>query len=253
LGFRSGRAAQEAVCARIFFPIHASSRFTRRSTEVLTMRLKALRSILCIALSALLVAQSPEIAGASPGPANQSISIPKGTAIYVVTLEPVSSATAKKGQQVRMAVNQEVSVDGIIVIPVGTPVVGEVTHVRRAIPNKRDGHVRFEPVYLTLTNGTRLNLHQHPPGEGFGFWALFLIEWPVLAPVLRCSLGCDAGPDPTRQKIQVRGDDELRKACSWDIGYIAKSVRIPKIQSDPLAFRSPTFDSCVTQTHGTSK
>jgi hypothetical protein len=220
------------------------------------MRLKALQSALCLVLSPLLVAQSPEIGATSPGTANQSISIPKGTAVNVVTLETVSSATAKRGQRVRMAVNQEVSVDGIIVIPAGTPVVGEVTHVRRAIPNKKDGYVVIRPVYLNLASGARLNLREYPPGEDScgdmgPCWEFFLIVVPLLAPVAAVGLTAgliDAALHPRRKGPRVSGDDEFTYACWRDTGYTAAIARIPKIQSNPSAYRDPTFESCVART-----
>ncbi len=227
------------------------------------MRLKTLQSALCIALSFLLVAQSPEIAGASPSSANQSILIPKGTAVNVVSLEEVSSSTAKKGQKVRMAVIEAVTVGGAIVIPAGTPVVGKVTHVRRAIPNTKNGYVVTRPVYLTLASGARLNLHEYPPGEDScgdmgPCWEFYLVLLPLMVSLEPVALIAGAlHPDAIHldhtKKSQVRGDDELRKPCSRDTGYIARSARIPKIQSDPSAYRDTTFESCVTQTRGPSR
>jgi hypothetical protein len=90
----------------------------------------ALCAILCPALAAQEVApqtpasaetktEMPAAATAEPAQVPEFVTIPKNTEIWLVEVDSVSSATAKKGQPVRIEVSKDLVIDGRVVIPKG--------------------------------------------------------------------------------------------------------------------------------------
>ena len=61
--------------------------------------------------------------------------LPIGTPLKLKTTTPLSTKDSKPGDRVRLEVVEDVSFRGTAVIPVGTPVIGEVSQVQR------NGHV----------------------------------------------------------------------------------------------------------------
>lgn len=131
---------------------------------------KLFSSVLCIALSPLLVAQQVSdapggVEGALvPAPGQKAI-VPKHTEIRLILMETISSATASKGQSVRMAVGQDVSVNGVVVIPKGTPAIGVIDFVHKAVPGKKDGDVSIKPVSVNLPNSRPIPLRPYNGSE----------------------------------------------------------------------------------------
>lgn len=129
-----------------------------------------LQGALCLCLSPFLVAQQPIGNGlGQTATANAPIvqtharplEIPRKTIVRLVPLESVSSATAYKGQLVRLAVKENVILNGSIIIPKGTLASGVISDLRKAIPGKRDGDLSIKPVSLTLPDGSLIALHEH--------------------------------------------------------------------------------------------
>jgi hypothetical protein len=131
---------------------------------------RILQSALCICLSPLLVAQqaseaSGRLDGAIvPAPGPKAI-VPKHTEIRLILLETISSATASKGQSVRMAVARDVSVNGVVVIPKGAPAIGVIDFVRKAVPGKKDGDASIKPISVNLPNSSPITLRRYNGSE----------------------------------------------------------------------------------------
>ena len=119
-----------------------------------------MESILCLVLSPLLAALQ---ASAQPArqadilPASAQVFIPKDTEFHLIGLETHSSAPAKKGDPVRFAVTKDVVLDGVKVIPVGTPVIGRVVSKARSSQTPRRLS-RVSLQRLTLSSGTEVPL-----------------------------------------------------------------------------------------------
>lgn len=119
-----------------------------------------LQSALCLSLSPLLVAQQvgtntaqePRENHPASTPSAQ-IEIPKGTWIPLVLLDPISSATARKGEIIKFAVARDIVAHGTVLIRRGTPASGIITKVRKAIEDKEDGYFVFDLVGVNLQNG----------------------------------------------------------------------------------------------------
>jgi hypothetical protein len=145
--------------------------------------------LLCLALCVTASAQqSPEQSGgalnrsdAAPAAQTSPLLLPKGTPVEFFLLEGLSSATAKKGQIVRLAVAKDVSVDGVVVIPKGTPTEGKVATVHKGIPGKRVGEIDVRATGVPLGNGQRLRLQEYAPGEDGCGDMVHCWVWPIAA------------------------------------------------------------------------
>jgi hypothetical protein len=151
--------------------------------------LRSIVSLIFLVLLAALTggAQTP----VSVPPSHQeSIRISYVEPLELVLDEPLSSATAKKGQTVRMQLKEPWVAEGYFIAPAGTPAVGAVRRVERAIPGKRNGRVVITAGSIQLPSGksVRLNI-QMPDGQecdDIGPCLLFygfatLVELPFLA------------------------------------------------------------------------
>jgi hypothetical protein len=83
------------------------------------------------------------IALAQTAPAQQVI-VPKGKALAVTTLQPLSSTTARPGDDVPLRLSRTLVVNGVTLLHEGEVLHGRVTHVQRAGPKCRYGTVRWK-------------------------------------------------------------------------------------------------------------
>jgi hypothetical protein len=111
--------------------------------------------------------------------------VPKDTEINFVLLESVSSATATKGQLIRMAVEEDVVIHGVVAIPKGTLATGVVSNVRKAKLGIKDGRLEVRPIAMTIANGVEAKLKENRTGEDacgdFGpCWAMYIFFAPAV-------------------------------------------------------------------------
>lgn len=151
----------------------------------------------------------------------------KGTRIDFVLLEPLSSATAVKGQKVRLAVARDVMTGGVVAIPRGTPAEGVVSGVRKAKPGKSDGEVTFRPVRLTLHDGTGVKIREYPPGkDSCGPKGSCLLLIPIAVPLVFFYWPDIVQSAWTDHKVRHRGTDKQVDACTVNHGFTAKNLAI---------------------------
>jgi hypothetical protein len=206
---------------------------------------KLLQAVLCLVLCPLLVAQQPPAPAVTsdtpqslaPAPATDAshalpefVTIPKNTEIELITLEAVSSATATKGQLVRLAVAEDVRVEGLVVIPKGTFATGEVTHLRKGVPGKNDGSIRLSPITLTLGNGKRTKLWESAYGEddcaNVGpCWVLWTLFWPI--GLVGMAVHGTENRDDESQK--PKGKDVTIDDCNRFSAYLAHRIALRTI------------------------
>jgi hypothetical protein len=184
-----------------------------------------LQSALCLILCPLLAAQqisspaapfdapqssTPALETAAPHLPPEFVNIPKDTQIELISLEAVSSATATKGQLVRLAVAKGVLVKGLVVIPRGTLATGVVSRLTKGVPGKRDGFLQVTPSVLFLNNGTTIKLHENdwidtdfgPP------WFMYTFLGAIFLPILIL-----ANLDESKEKKQALGKDVAIHEC----------------------------------------
>jgi hypothetical protein len=206
---------------------------------------------LCTILIALLAVQpvcAQEIAtiplqtpaAVTPPPASNPNVLAKGTMIRFVLLDSISSETAQKGQTVHFALAQDIEVNGTVVIPRGTEAEGQVTHVRKGIPDKQDGELTLEPRAILLNNGTKLKLQRHPPGEDacgdMGPCAAMVTFGIILLPCVAAVLIIDSpwlihswihdGKTP-KTNPQIDGDNKTWHPCEIESAYTKTKLTAP--------------------------
>lgn len=213
---------------------------------------KALQSAVCLLLSPLLVAQSTQIVTVPimPNePPTPTSPLPKGAQIVqFITLEDVSSETAKKGQPVRMALATNVTLGNTIVVPAGTPTVGKVFRIQKAIPGKKDGYLELMPDYVTLANGTHLQVRQYaidetgcaPNRPCWGLIPVVILMGIIAAPFIPIQLAVMAFHGHPHHPRETR-DDVLQRACAGHyFGYVVVNSKTPSTPPKRSGFSNQT-------------
>lgn len=88
------------------------------------------------------VAETPAVAGCCQ--------LPDGTIIELETLEPISSARAKRGDHFRLRTTAAITVGEVLVLPAGTEGVGEVIHADKARSGGKAGELLLAARTLQL-------------------------------------------------------------------------------------------------------
>lgn len=208
---------------------------------------------LVLVLAAEAVAQDalpPQVSTQTPA-AQHSVTLPRDFELSMTLLETVSSATATRGQVLRLAVAEDVVVDGLIVIPRGTPGAGVVARVQKGKPGKRDGYLIVKPAELTLADGTKVKLTESPTRnngcDDIGpCWEFYLIVVPgivlaaaVVLPLLPVMAAVKAlsNHDHGASRVKPVGKDETLDICyaPWRTSYVARPVTLRAVDSTAAA------------------
>jgi len=167
------------------------------------------------------------------------VKLKPGTEVDLALLDPVSSATAVKGQPVKFVVAKDVIAEGLVVIPTGTPATGIVRAVRKGAKGKHNGYVVLQPQTVALADGTMLTLKEYPPGEPtcgnlgpcFGLVAAVVLLAPIWAPIIGLGMLIALPwmiPYWTKEKKpEVAGTDEVKEACQHTTMYTGAEFKIP--------------------------
>lgn len=91
-----------------------------------------------------------------PQPA-ASIVIPAQTPVQLSTVDPLDSRSVKQGQRFALRVSEDVTVGATVVIPRGTPAVGEVEALSGKGMVGKAGRLELRPLFIEIA-GQRLNL-----------------------------------------------------------------------------------------------
>lgn len=160
------------------------------------------------ALQAGVVAPPPmETASAAPAP-----TLKAGTPVATRILETLSSRTARQGDRFRIAVLKDVLVDGLVVIPAGTPGYGEVRRVKEKGMMGKSGKLEIVPLFLEL-GGARIALDGVSRDKGGSNLAPVLLGWPLAGPAVAFVSGTDAViPEGTELDAEIHMDLPLRPA-----------------------------------------
>ena len=108
--------------------------------------------------------QSPVVMMAAPAapiqplPTSNAI-LRVGTEVPVRLLEELTTKGKKLrvGQRFRLETSEPIMVQGVVVVPVGSPVVGEITDVRNKGMWGKSGHLGGRLLYVTV-NGRQIRL-----------------------------------------------------------------------------------------------
>lgn len=82
------------------------------------------------------------------------VTLPQGTAIPLVTTQPLSSKVAAKGDIVALRTSADVVVDGTVIIPAGSAGTGQITEARGTGAMGQSGKLALAPLYLRVGDAT---------------------------------------------------------------------------------------------------
>jgi len=119
-------------------------------------------ALLAVAQPAQAAPAAPPAAAAAPaaGPVLKA-----GTPVLTRTLDSLSSRDARQGDRFRIAVVQDVLVDGLLVIPAGTTGYGEVRGVVEKGMMGKSGKLEIVPLFVEVA-GARIALDGAAAGKG---------------------------------------------------------------------------------------
>jgi hypothetical protein len=122
-----------------------------------TRRIRSLAWLCALAVSpALALGQqaaepSTDVSAVTPALCCQ---LPDGAIIELETLEPISSARAKRGDHFRLRTTQAITVSDVLVLPAGTEGIGEVIHADKARGGGKPGELLLAARFLQLDGRT---------------------------------------------------------------------------------------------------
>lgn len=108
----------------------------------------------------------PEAGQTDPILPVKTVTLPKGAAVIVETLYPVSSADFKINNTIAFAVARPVFVDDALVIPRGTIARAKIVRVRKAGNFGRGGALTFEMERIIAIDGTKIPVQLTAAAEG---------------------------------------------------------------------------------------
>ncbi|HEU4835107.1 MAG TPA: hypothetical protein VFS90_11850 [Pyrinomonadaceae bacterium] len=108
----------------------------------------------------------PETAEPNSSSLIKAVKLPKGTAVVVETLYPVSSADFKINNTIAFAVAKPVFVNDALVIPRGTIARAKIVRVRKAGFMGRGGALTFEMEHIIAMDGTKIPVQLTAAAEG---------------------------------------------------------------------------------------
>lgn len=114
-------------------------------------------------------AASPQASTAASAPQiPQPHTLMDGTPIKLRLSETISSANAKVGQEVPFEVVEEVKVDGVVVLPKGSPAIATVTEANARKSMGRAGKLNISISYARLADQEKLALRAVQENKGGG-------------------------------------------------------------------------------------
>lgn len=133
-----------------------------------------MKQLLASTLVCLLAANNPTFAQqtVAPAPETSTPTTPNtlvdGTVVKLRLAETISSESAKTGQQVPFEVTEDVVVQGITVIPKGTPALATVTDAESKKRMGRGGKLDVNVDSTRLVDGEKVQLRAIKDGKGGG-------------------------------------------------------------------------------------
>lgn len=91
------------------------------------------------------------------GPAQAATKLTEGTEVRLRLLDSVSSATATQGQRFNLELDDDIRVDGVVVVPRGAKALGTVVHAKKRGFMGKGGELNVMVDYLVI-NDERIRL-----------------------------------------------------------------------------------------------
>ena len=94
------------------------------------------------------------------GYAQSAVTLKAGTLVQVRNEHHLKAADARIGQQIMFKVTRDVEANGVVVIPAGTPVLGEVYEAKRSAMWGTRGRLGITIQEISLPDGTKVPLNK---------------------------------------------------------------------------------------------
>lgn len=185
--------------------------FTRFST----VHRRIVSAIACaLVLTTFSYALAPSMAMSSALPrleTNQSaqVTIPDGTEIQVVTTEEISSKTAAENDPVDFKVDEDVKIDGHVVIAKGTLVKGIVAESEKSGRMGRSGKLNIRVESTTAVDSQKIKLRASKSGQGGDKTGSVIALSLLVSPLFLLKRGKEAKVK-AGTKIKVYTDEEKK-------------------------------------------
>ena len=152
----------------------------------------------------------------------KTVKLPKGAAVIVETLYPVSSANFRVNNTIAFAVTRPVVVDGALIIPRGTIARAKIVRVQKARSFGRGGLLTFEMERIIALDGQKIPVQLSAATEGgnrtgmmaIGAAATSALIFPYTAPAALV-WGLKKGDDAV-----VRGSKEFAAVIKGDMQLV---------------------------------
>jgi uncharacterized caspase-like protein len=96
----------------------------------------------------------------------KTVRLQEGTTIRLVLKEELNSKTAAVGDPVELEVNEDITVDGFVVIKAGTPVRAEITEASKAKMLGKQGKIDFIANFTTSVDNQNIRIRSSRKFEG---------------------------------------------------------------------------------------
>jgi hypothetical protein len=151
--------------------------------------------------------------------------LPAGTQVHLRLLEPVASHTHQRGTRFRLEVAEVIAIDDQIVVPAGSPAIGEVIHAAKPGMSGKGGELILATRFL-LAGEREVKLRSFTAGNG--------IDRLALAHGLGVTLGIPALFVVGKNLVLPTGTDVYAKVATdtslpsvvgtWDAGIPQPSI-----------------------------
>lgn len=167
-------------------------------------------------------------AAAIPAPATPlCCTLAKLTPVYLTVTQPVESDKATIGQSFTFKLSHAVSVGDGLIIPAGTPGVGEVIHAAKSRAMGKAGELILAARYLDW-NGTRIPLRSFKFGNPFGQ------DNSDTAMVVGIAVGI-AAPFITGGEVRVAAGTDAWAKVAADVTFAPPTLQPAPAPSDVVA------------------
>jgi hypothetical protein len=117
-------------------------------------------------MSAVILWSTGSAVAANSSTPDKAVTIPDGTEISAVTTETLSSKTAHEDDPVTFKVNEDVIVDGSVVIAKGTILKGVVTNAKKSGAFGKAGELNVRIDTTTAVDGQKIKVRASKGKEG---------------------------------------------------------------------------------------
>jgi len=172
--------------------------------------------VLLVAMSATPAAPAAALASAQQDAAPaavaaNTVTVPDGTELSVVTIDEITSKTATEGDQLTFKVEEDVKIGGKVVIAAGTIAKGEVANAKKSGRMGKGGALSIRILSTTTVDNQKIKLRASKGKEGDDKTGTTVALAVLFGPLGFLKKGKDAKIKPGT-KIRAYTDEEKKVA-----------------------------------------